>query len=265
MRIRLLALLVLSCFLVFFQIWSVEEKVPFITEERYLEEATTLREANGVRYGFIVGHHGASLVRAQVAVGASLRGEQATPVLTEVMKKIADRVPRLAAAEGLFYLTVCVFVLFAVPRLYRLISHSPSKPARRAASAGALAALTLLILLAPRSVLGYGNSAFSNWVGPCALSSSGPYLRVSGIPGETVSYRRVLEVLTLPVVSLSIDAQLVLHSLQRSFAADVVGELLHVEIPREAADGVIYWLIALGMPFLSFGAIAFVGAKWRAV
>jgi hypothetical protein len=188
---RVLRLTGFVVLLVAAQAWFLHNKVSWLPPEDYATHGHDLKPTRTWRFGYVSGRHGARLVRTApearpageaglFAPGSDLDG----PMLREL-----QMAPALAGLELVLYLLVTL----AVARVGRFAS------VRR----GARWRWLLLPLIAgwllslPLLAVGYGSSIYSNYVGPGAFSSSGPYLRVSFIPAETVSYRSLMEALGL--------------------------------------------------------------------
>ena len=235
-----------------------------MSSELYDKGAVTLKVVEGVRYGFIQGHHGATFVKAAASEDAVERSAVAAdPHLVAMMATALERLPRNALGEGAFYLFLAALALLGAPYLSRRVCGSSRRDLRRALVAGALAAASMFVFLAPRTVLGYGWSAFTTWAGPYPQVYSGPYARFSGVPGETVSYRYVQEVLVLPAIAFGNVLVETWGSVSKSLAGLTVLELLHIGGPDETRGAVLYWAVVLGLPFLATAAITYVLAKRR--
>jgi hypothetical protein len=108
------------------------------------------------------------------------------------MARELEMVPWKFAGELMLYLGLLAFVLFVPRRLAHRLSLS-DRLRRIIPMYVVLWAAAWVVFLLPLLATGYGASMFTTWEGPGALSYSGPYLRASAIPAETVSYRPHVE------------------------------------------------------------------------
>jgi hypothetical protein len=171
------------------QVFWLEQKISWVTPDDYTSRCHELYVTPLWRFGFWPGHHGASLVRTDVgATPGSARGEFGGDLEAEMRAELLAA-PGRSALELAFYLAVVV-VLYMCCQV-RLI--------RRAGAARwmLLPAAAAFLLSLPLLVLGYGCTLYSNYVGPGALSSSGPYISMTFVAAETVSYRALVEAIGL--------------------------------------------------------------------
>jgi hypothetical protein len=104
------------------------------------------------------------------------------------------RVLLKAAAETALYLSLVLYGFFLAPWIVARIRARTPRRFLRAVTMALLWALGWTILAAPFLLRGYGYPLYSTWVGPGALSWSGPYLcSPSFSSGLTVSYRGLFE------------------------------------------------------------------------
>jgi len=173
------------------------------------ETATFLKSDAGWNYGYVHGIHGAILIRASAsaAVGETSTVEE-DGYAPEYRKERDDYMRAelaglrsLAIYEGLFYLSWVLLLRFGLPPTFRKLAGAASSPKRKARAMAVVTSLAVGYLLLPRIAVCYGSSAYSTWAGPYAMSSSGPYLPPTLWPGETISYRPVLEIALLPMVA----------------------------------------------------------------
>jgi hypothetical protein len=184
--------------------------VRVIETDGWPEEATFLKADDGRNYGFVHGIHGAILIESTSgppeAAAPSREDSMYSP---EFRKELSDHmveelagVRRLAVYEGLFYFSWILLLKFGLPPTFRKLAGAVAAPKRKARAAAVVTCLAVGYLLLPRMTFCYGSSAYSTWVGPYAMSWSGPYLPPTLWPGETISYRPVLEIALLPMVAL---------------------------------------------------------------
>jgi hypothetical protein len=184
---------VLSLLIIMAQVFFLLLKVFEIPPEVYSEIAWDLKTTYGCRYGYVRGWHGAALVKTvnqpeAVPVSAKIENDG----IAHAMARELELVPWKFAGELMLYLGLLAFVLFVPRRLAHRLSASGQQ--RRIVSMYVtLWAAAWIAFLLPWLAAGYGASIFTTWEGPGALSYSGPYLRSSGVPAETVSYRPFLE------------------------------------------------------------------------
>ncbi len=175
----------------------VPNKTPSITAERFAETANHLVDRDVWRYGFVLGHHGAFLVRTLAAGAAPTRCpvmvDPCSEELEGLMADELDGIPRLAALELAGYALLLAFVVLVLPGAMVWLLRRTPKRLRMPVLGFAAAAAVITLFLVPYATIGYGGSAFTNWVGPGAFSYSGGYFWWPHTPGLTVSYRMVLE------------------------------------------------------------------------
>jgi hypothetical protein len=161
-------------------------------------KATYLRSLNGWRIGFLKGQHGAWLVRTPSATfPVPSSAGPVSPLETE-MAEILSSLPRKALLEGILYAAALLSGALLLPAASRRVAGTRLPALARHVIVGLFSVALGALILSPYLFLGYGRCAFTNWVGPGALSYSGAYLRLSPHPGDTVSYRNVVEVVALP-------------------------------------------------------------------
>ncbi len=222
-----------------------------VSPERFAS-AAHLRVIGGWQIGFLRGQHGAWLVRTPATVSAtSATGGPNASLIPEMLEAL-DSLPRKAALEGILFSLLFLMAFVGFPALVRRPLVANLSPfLQRVISAG-LGAVVGMALFSPYLLLGYGASAFSNWVGPGAYSSSGPYLTVTGISGETVSYRTVVEAAALP--GLTVTSYLLPRP---SFGPEpewrlVLAELLPSWLPSAST---VLWHVCVLAPFALLGLL----------
>lgn len=173
------------------------------------EGGVFLRTDGRWRFGYVYGIHGAILFKTTAPVVPRPVSEsddgmppEFYPEVSADMARVLDGLPGLQLQEGAFYFLGVLFVMFVLPAILRRRGPEAATDACRARAWGLMSALTLGYVMLPYVATCYGGSAYSTWAGPHAMSSSGPYLPPSLWPGETISYRPVLEIALLPVMVL---------------------------------------------------------------
>ncbi len=184
--------------------------VRVVQGDEWPEQATFLKGDARWHYGYVQGIHGAILIktdiRRTVAVKAKADEDTRDPAFTaemnDYMQKELESLPWLAAYEGLFYFSWVLLLRIGLPPLFRRLAGAEPSSKRQAAVSAILTLMMVGYLLGPMVVKCYGASAYSTWAGPYAMAWSGPYLPPTFWPGETISYRPVLEVALLPMMLL---------------------------------------------------------------
>jgi hypothetical protein len=238
------------------QVFFLHRRVPTVEPVEMSVHGVELRVTDGWRYGYVSGMHGAMLFRVRDR-GAPLQGpESADPELTEVMRGELGRTPWLAVGEGLFYLVVLIAGRWVVTAVRRRVEARGARPSlwRGGLSTLALAGFLLLPFLA----WGYGGGAYTNLVGPGALSSHGTFPSVGLSTGGTVSYRTMVEVVLLPVGLLSRVLTFGSESLGYILAVGVLEEMTGLDV-----DGVIS-TVALWLSWIVVYAGAGLLITWSA-
>jgi hypothetical protein len=161
-------------------------------------KATYLRSLYGWRIGFLRGQHGAWLVRTPSATFPAPSSAGPLSPLEPEMAEILSSLPRKALLEGILYAAALLSGALLLPAASRRVARTRLPALARHVIVGLFTVALGALILSPYLFLGYGGCAFTNWVGPGALSYSGVYLRLSPHPGDTVSYRNVVEVVAYP-------------------------------------------------------------------
>ena len=200
-QVRFATVLIAAALIAGLQAWWLFKKVRIIdSPELYAKHVVELRADSNWRYGYTQSIHGASLVKTANR-GQGFAGRVSEhPEITAYMRRELDRLPWLAAYEGLFYLVWIVVLIVAAPVAYWRLAGAERSASRRSVAIGMVVGIAVLLFLLPSIITGYGSSAFTTWAGPYAMSSSGPYAHLSWWPGETISYRPAIEVLTIPMM-----------------------------------------------------------------
>jgi hypothetical protein len=182
----------------FFHGSSTYLTVQRISPEEYSRYASDLSVTAKWRYGYIVPHHGAHLVKAPTPetvphLDRGSSGDSDDKEIFSAMSHELDTYPLKAALEALLYSFLVGYALLALWLRDKFAAKS-SGYSRRILFEGAIWALGWTLACLPLLCFGYGSSLFSTWEGPGALSYSGPYPGIiTMIPGETISYRPLLE------------------------------------------------------------------------
>lgn len=264
MRRRLVATLLLLAGIVVLQVVFVTRKVPEIDGKRYDAKAVTLRTEDGVRYGYLHTMHGAILVRSSTSdPSRGATGPAADPEIVAIMTRALADVPRHALAEGTFYFAFLSLFLWGIPTVYGRLTGASGGALRKAAVVGVLAAAAMFSFLAPRTFLAYGASAFSSWGGPWPDGCGYGYPYLSGMPGETVSYRGLLEIALLPSMKAGALAGDLWFSISRSVPGLTVLVLLHIGEPSHESNRLYSWFFLLAPAFSAGAAVAYGCVKWK--
>ncbi|MGH9315590.1 MAG: hypothetical protein ACRD1P_00545 [Thermoanaerobaculia bacterium] len=203
LRTAFAALAVALILIVGLQVWWLSKKVRLVeSPELYAKHDFELKADQKWRYGYALSMHGASLVKT-VNRGEQFAGKVSEhPDLRAYMRRELGRLPSMAIREGLFYLAWVASLVFLAPWAYRKLVRGESSSARKGLAVAALSGIGAFLFLAPMITAGYGSSAFTTWAGPYAISSSGPYAHLTWWPGETISYRPIVELLSFPMMKV---------------------------------------------------------------
>jgi hypothetical protein len=187
--IRVMAILLL-------QWMMLRAKVPTIPEAIYKEDAVDLRVTPKWRYGYAMLHHGAILVRTRNT------SNQPTDIpsgphdeIWSAMDNEFRLIPTKTILESLLYLSLLVYALYGSSWLTDKIVAEKKGPLAAFVTKTILWMVAWTIASSPLLVGGYGEPLYSTWIGPGALSYSGPYWRISSGCGLTVSYRPFIEII----------------------------------------------------------------------
>lgn len=247
----ILAILVVVVSVAVLQWLALLHVVEPVSPEQFAS-VVSLKVVGDWRIGYLHGHHGARLVRTPAASNAATKSAGSDDALVAEMRAVLDSLPRKAALEGGLYSVVLLLAFVALPALARRTAGVAMSAFRRRLLLAGGGALVGIALFSPYQALDYGTSAYTNWVGPGAFSSSGPYITVTGIPGETVSYRTVVEAAAFPGINL---ASYVLP--RQSFEPEsewvlVIKELLPSWLPTPYS---LLWKSCVLAPFALFGLL----------
>jgi hypothetical protein len=227
------------------QVLALRQKVPFLPPTEYCGQAVTLRVWAGQTLGYQQTIHGNVLVRTRNPPPACVAKRE--PLVAEAMATELHRLPKRLALELGFYAALCLASAYvALPLLQALDCRSSSRTIRAVAFGFATTAMVLLIAL-PRFVTGYGGSMFTTWAGPYPEIFGGMYPYRSHMPGETVSYRALLEVTLLPAMKLGHALGPTSSRPVGQFILDTLWELLPLDEETHALIGwtPLIWCIAL--------------------
>lgn len=160
------------------------------------------------RYGYVCGHHGAVLVKTRNVPGAK-PAVQAGGVaeLSQAMLIELRSYPQKSVLEALLYGAILAYALVLITHLRNWLNARSRIWSLALLREAAFWAGGWTLFVAPLLWLDYGASMYTTWVGPGYLSWSGPYLGTfTGVAGETVSYRPLLEIWSaLPVLVVRPD------------------------------------------------------------
>jgi hypothetical protein len=194
---------VLGICIIFLQWDSLSCKIVEIDPEEYQYIATDLQVSDARwDYSYITAYHGSFLVKARrvETVPFSSRAPATDHEVHDAMRRELRLVPAKLIVEAAYYLTVLLTSFFLCRWTRRRIAHSRNR------------AFRLVPLLYPGAVfwtlatlplaLSYGNPVFSRWIGPGCLSYSFDQMGSPG-PGLTVSYRPLVEMISLPLILIT--------------------------------------------------------------
>lgn len=189
--------------LVLFLQWGIAS-IPAIDADGFDQSARELQRTKTWRYGYVLPHHGAVLVKARNTAGAPpLVPIEPDDRLSTVMARELRLGPWKALLELLFYGGLWALTAAGLPRLARAIAGPTATRGRWAQAVGVAGALLPTVALAPYLCSGYGEPLFSTWQGPGALSYSGPFPQTAPL-GRSITYRMAIQaVLTYPLLSAS--------------------------------------------------------------
>jgi hypothetical protein len=186
--------------LVLFAQWGIVS-IPAIDADTFDESARELQRTRTWRYGYVLPHHGAVLVKARNTTGAP----PFVPIepddhLSAVMVRELRLGVSKATFELLFYGGLWLLAAAGLPRLIRAIAGRAATRCRWALAVGLAGVLFPTAALAPYLLAGYGEPLFSTWQGPGALSYSGPFPETAAL-GRCITYRILVEgVLMYPLL-----------------------------------------------------------------
>ncbi|MCX5813029.1 MAG: hypothetical protein NT178_10855 [Proteobacteria bacterium] len=190
-------IMITIAFLVLVHGGSTYLQVPIIASAEYSRNAFDLSVTAKWRYGYVVEHHGAFLVKARnipETVPYLDPGLSEDKELASAMSRKLETYPLRAALEALFYSFLVGYALFLVPWLRSKFAAKNSRYSHGTLFEGAVWALGWTLACLPLICFGYGSSLFSTWAGPGASGYSGPYPGlITGLSGETITYRPLLE------------------------------------------------------------------------
>lgn len=187
-------------------------QVTRIESDAYGRHAFDLSVTAKWRYGYFVGHDGVFLVKAHNTPGTLPHfnpGSSDDKELFSAMSHKLETYPLRAVLEALFYSFLVGYVFFLVPWLTNKFAPKSSLYSKMILFVSAIAALFWTLACLPLLCFGYGSSLFSMWDGPGAsgyAGYSGSFLDfITALPGETISYRPLLEMAScLPMIALEV-------------------------------------------------------------
>jgi hypothetical protein len=170
--------------------------------------AVELERSQTWRYGYILQHHGAVLVKTRLTPGtAPLRPPRSDDRLAAAMILELRGASLRAPLELLFYVGLWGLARFVLPRISRPRVESATSRRTALARAGISIAVFVTAAMAPYLLLGYGEPLFSNQMGPGALSSTG-LVPPTGAVLSAVSYGMLLEALLMwPMIAMTWAAE----------------------------------------------------------
>lgn len=179
-------------------------QVPTVDAEVFRESAFERERTRTWRYGYILEHHGAVLVKTPLGTGAPTPAPVDTDDgVAREMARTLRLLPWKAAFELSFYALLWALWSAGVARWRRRCSSEMFSRWRRSAALGLSWAILITVVLAPYLVAGYGEPLFSTWRGPGALSYTTWFGSTGGPWDPSLTYRNlVLSVLMLPLVSM---------------------------------------------------------------
>jgi len=149
--------------------WSLAS-LPAIDTDDFDRFAVELTRTATRRYGYLLPHHGAVLVMADIGRDTPIAPPRADDQLAPLMAhELRWRTPK-AVLELVFY--AVVFAAWRYRR--RWIGPFAERGTLRYVAAALRVAVVLTILLLPYVIAGYGEPLLNTRQGPGALSSSGP-------------------------------------------------------------------------------------------
>jgi hypothetical protein len=84
---------------------------------------------------------------------------------------------------------------------------------------------------------------------------------MSGVPGETVSYRAVQEVVLLPIIAAAGPLYGKWYEATQSLTGTIILEFFH--LGDSTQSNLLFWVITLGIPFVVTACLEYVLARLR--
>lgn len=226
-RSRLISFLIIIFVLVLTQRACASAKVDPISADAY-SLVYELKVTPKWRYGFLWDHHGAWLVKTENV-------EEAVPLdscigwdglCNELLEEI-NLIPLKTILELCLYGVILVYMFWVVPWQRTKFAFLQDSVGKEILVETVLWILGWTILLLPLLLFDYGQSLYTNWIGPGAASWSGMYYEVSGAQGVTISYRTWLEIIMLLPIKImdAIGLLEYLYGMQVKWFIWVVGML----------------------------------------
>jgi hypothetical protein len=169
-------------------------RIPTMDRSDFEKYAAELERTARWRYGYLVQHHGAWIVRTRMDAHApAFQPPPADDPLSRVMARELREGPWKASAELAFYAVLFTLYRCSRSRLHRL-RILPAAPRLWHASAVALAAGVLVAAaMAPYLLSGYGEPLFSNCYGPGAITCTSLVPATAQPARSAVSYGLLLQ------------------------------------------------------------------------
>lgn len=186
-------------FVICFYVVSVTTEVQTVPAEDYRRMANEIRVTESWRFGYALAHHGAFLVKTRNSPDFKpVERDGLDSELDQAMAASLRAFPKKSVLEALFYGIVLAYVIGLVPWLRRSFNRRYPSWISAALREEVYWIGGWTLFLGPLLLLGYGESLYTTWAGPGALSYSGPYLGLpTGQGGETLAYRTLLELACL--------------------------------------------------------------------
>jgi len=183
--------------------------VPSIDGPVFELYAVEIERTQTWRYGYVMPHHGAALVKTRLAADAPpLAPIAADDTLTPIMARKLRLRPWKAAFEIGFYASLWALWSVGLARFRRRLSGPDSTRWQRSVTYGLSWAVMITALMAPFLIAGYGEPLFSNQEAPGAWGATTWGFRSTGTAwGFSLTYRWVLQP-TLMFAILSLKSTL---------------------------------------------------------
>lgn len=176
-----------------------------IDESEFETYAVEIERSQTWRWGYVMPHHGAVLVKTRLAADAPpLAPIAADDWLTPIMAHELRLRPWKAAFEIGFYASLWALWSVGLARMRRRLSGADSTRWRRSVTFGLSWAVMIAALMAPFLIAGYGEPLFTNQQAPGAWGATTWGFPSTGTAwGYSLTYRGVLQpTLMLAILSL---------------------------------------------------------------
>jgi uncharacterized membrane protein (DUF485 family) len=209
-RLALLVFIIATVVIAIIQYYFLSVKVHEVEPTTYSKHATDLQVTPAWRYGFAMGYHGATLIKTNnVPEAEPIHVQGGDNKVHEIMARELKLAPIKTISESVLYLVLLSLALFAPHWLAAKLLRRRRSYLGNRLIVFFVAITGWTIAIFPLLFFNYGTSVYTTWVGPGALSYSGPYYNVSFEQGDTISYRSFVDapalypaVLTLAVMKL---------------------------------------------------------------